>query len=394
MPVNFNLLSSIAPTNQTVAQIPQQPNQFDEFTKNMLSGIIQGQQMQGNQQQMQMNKQGMQLNQMKIDKGKQEQAQTQALSKIGQQYKDNPKAYDQAVVDFYKQSGDPDSAQKYLNGKQSLLESTIRTEAEFKDMTAKERQSKFEQLKYNGGIAYSLTNLPDQQAVTEYSKYAKQMQNIDPNAPNPDADPKTILAYLHGSVSALMYGSSLLTSNPELLASTLPKGSDARKAVDAAQQKSKVSTELNKAQNDTDQAQQLYTEALKTNDPEQIKRTKQKLDEAQTNEINTVKAPSTESKGPAIQQTVDYITKLKQDVDQSAPGSPEQKAAQDKLDFAISQTKQDKGLWAGIKDQVSKVIGGAVGQVAKIGAGSPANSAVSNITPEQAAAELKRRGIQ
>jgi hypothetical protein len=387
MPVNFNLLSSIAPTNQTVAQIPQQPNQFDEFTKNMLSGIIQGQQMQGNQQQMQMN-------QMKMDSIKQAQAQQQALGQIGQQNQDNPEAYDQAIVNFYKQSGDPESAQKYLTGKQSLLESTIKTASEFQDMTAKERENKFKQLQYNGGIAYSLTNLPDQQAVSEYAKYQPQMKNVDPNAPNPDSDPKTILAYLHGSVSALMYGSDLLKSNPELLASTLPKGSDARKAIDAAQQKAKSETELTKAQNDTDQAQQLYTEALKNNDPEQIKRAKQKLDETQLNELNTVKQGSADSKGPAIQQTVDYITKLKQDVDQSAPGSPEQKAAQDKLDFALSQTKQDKGLWAGIKDQVSKVIGGAVGQVAKIGAGSPANSAVSNITPEQAAAELKRRGIQ
>jgi hypothetical protein len=337
MPVNFNLLSSIAPTNQTVAQIPQQPNQFDEFTKNMLSGIIQGQQMQGNQQQMQMN-------QMKMDSIKQAQAQQQALGQIGQQNQDNPEAYDQAIVNFYKQSGDPESAQKYLTGKQSLLESTIKTASEFQDMTAKERENKFKQLQYNGGIAYSLTNLPDQQAVSEYAKYQPQMKNVDPNAPNPDSDPKTILAYLHGSVSALMYGSDLLKSNPELLASTLPKGSDARKAIDAAQQKAKSETELTKAQNDTDQAQQLYTEALKNNDPEQIKRAKQKLDETQLNELNTVKQGSADSKGPAIQQTVDYITKLKQDVDQSAPGSPEQKAAQDKLDFALSQTKQDKGL--------------------------------------------------
>jgi hypothetical protein len=68
---------------------------------------------------------------------------------------------------------------------------------------------------------------------------------------------------------------------------------------------------------------------------------------------------SPESKGPAIQQTVDYITGLHQQVQSLPEGSPERQVAQEKLDYALSQAKQDTGLWNDIKSTVSN-IGSAV----------------------------------
>lgn len=100
---------------------------------------------------------------------------------------------------------------------------------------------------------------------------------------------------------------------------------------------------------------------------------------------------ATESTSP-IQKTVDTIRSLKEAVSNAQTPQDKQKAQED-LDFALSQAKQDTSLWGKVKDKIADAVGSVVGAAVN-SIPTSANSATNQITPEQAKAELARRGIK
>lgn len=131
--------------------------------------------------------------------------------------------YTRQLAGIYSKAGRPELAMKVLEGAQSLSNSTLKNQQALMEMTASEAKNKFEQLKNAGGLAFSLTQLPDDQAARLYnSQYGKIINSIDSNSPKIGSSADEIVAYLHGASSSLLKWDETLKNNPALVAKLMP----------------------------------------------------------------------------------------------------------------------------------------------------------------------------
>jgi len=199
-------------------------------------------------------------------------------------------AYDNHVVQVYKQMGQPDMAQKYLESKQNLLKTTIANVQSAKDMSEKELTTKFAHLQKSGSIGFALTKLPDDQAVAQYNgKQGQIMRSIDPdNAPKAGSDPKEILAYIHAAGGALMASAEMVKSSPAVFASVIPDKSAQKDFVKDATTKN-TDSGVENAQNLLTERAKEYQDAIDKfgGNSKEAQAAKENLDSAHDNVTKT-----------------------------------------------------------------------------------------------------------
>lgn len=306
---NYNLLQAIQPP-QVVGQLPQvDPNQsMNTFSNGLMSGILQGQQMQSNG--------------MTLQKQKQDIADQQALR--------NAKTDDQWLQTLQSQ-GKFDDALKYKTYQLQYQNQLLQNKTSVIDLNDKERHKADRDNTINVAVMGQVSQEKDPIKQQElYQKYYTDLKKQYPDLVMPT------------KFNADSFASVMRTN--QVIQATQVKA-----ATDSVATLTQLENRLDNLIATKAQYEKNGTPTARIN--EQIQNT-QNLIKKNTETANTTSASDVEKK-------TEYLTKLKQDVD--AAKTPEEKAqAQDKLETAIGLAKQDKGMWEQIKDKViSWIPGGA-----------------------------------
>lgn len=204
MPVNFGILT---PQDQTpkitmgslpTGSAPPAPPRED-IGKDLMGGLLQG-------QQFSQNRQAGEMNQMKLQEMQQVQADQQTLRTLATEAT-TPEEYDNKIATAYKAMGRPELYQNYIKGQQDLQNSKHTGEGIVLDnqgKVEKNKQDKLDNVVKNvtqvGSVTIGLAGLPPSQMQEEYKKQYKFLDRMSGgNAPKPNADPSEIQAWLAGA---------------------------------------------------------------------------------------------------------------------------------------------------------------------------------------------------
>jgi hypothetical protein len=391
MAINWGTLQGIAPPHVS-GSIPASPdNRLNSLAGGIMSGILQGQQMQGNALQMKATQQAMdqqaalfpgqqQIQQQAIETGDMAIQAAKQGQLDGATVRAGAQKGEQSYLNALQQTGNMAGIQDYLKAKADVQSSLTQSTANL--AAAKSSDAATQKI-----VVENQSKILQQKAAI-YSM-AAQIGGSDPKAVE-DAYQKG-KEQLPSEISKMMpahYDQSYDLATHTLANMDLANIADQENA-------KQPKTDLEKAQNLTEKATNEYQNALKTGDTTKIKRAYEKYTQSKENEANTVKKPGAEATSP-VQKTVEYITDLKSQVSKAKPGSPEAKLAQDELDFALEMASKDKGIWSQIKSKVADVVGGSVGGVVNAATSSPITNQQQPpqapvFSPQQIQQELARR---
>lgn len=314
MAVNFGILSQIAEP-KVVANLPQQPNQMDSLATGVMSGLAQGQQLQLGAQQKE-------LNNLKLQEARQGMADQQQLRQAGSKGED-------VWLNTLVSQGKLDEAKAYQIKQLQYQRELLNNKSSLLDLNEKEAGAADKANIINVKIVDAVSQMPEDQQYSAAQKYI-----LDAKKQYPDLKDKIINNFDSDTFASVMRTNELIQSTKQ-----------ARDTNDVAT--------LKQLQTMRDQLNAAKQQMVAQNRPTQG------IDQQIKEVNNQIAANAKQNENPSdIQKKVDYITQLKQNVDGAATDE-EKKKAQDQLDLAMSQLKQDQSLWGQIKGKVADIIGTA-----------------------------------
>lgn len=162
--INWGQMSPIQPPS-VIAQLPQQPNQMDQFAGGLLSGIQQGQQIQSNN--------------LALGKQRQEIADNEALRKAAVEGGDK---WMQTLIS----QGKVDDAMQYQVHQQQYQNAILQNKASVIDLDTKERAKADRDNSINVAIMGAVSQLPPEQREAAFLQYKTDMQKQYPGLVMPD----------------------------------------------------------------------------------------------------------------------------------------------------------------------------------------------------------------
>jgi hypothetical protein len=299
MPINWGSMTPIAPP-QVVAQLPQQANQTDSLANGIMSGILQGQQMQSNN--------------MTLQKQRQEMTDQEALRNAPNE---------DAWLKTLQQQGKHSEALQYKNYQIQYQNNLLQNKANILELNEKERKKADRDNAINVAVMGQVSQLPPEQQQSTYTQYRQDMLQKYPDLVMPEE-------FNANSFASVMRTNEIMQKTQE------------QEATEKVNTLTQLETRLD---NLLSQKQQYIKEGKPTN----------RIDEQITNTQNLI---STHTKNVQTQKTDSYETELgkelgKQDA-QSAKESGDTRTQVGK--FRIFNDKA--------REQLPNVPGYAVGPIA------------------------------